>query len=96
MALNAESNPMRWPAGPLDIALQEKTKGFTTDKAAVLRNWLDPATLGILQGTPVNTLVVSWAYGLPTDSEQQQALTPLIEKGRETGVGLVGDRKSVV
>ena len=90
MALNAESNPMRWPAGPLDIALQEKTKGFTTDKAAVLRNWLDPATLGILQGTPVNTLVVNWAYGLPADSEQQQALTPLIEKGREIGVGLVG------
>ena len=90
MALSAESNPMRWPAGPLDIALQEKTKGFTTDKAAVLRNWLDPATLGILQGTPVNTLVVSWAAGLASDNEQQQALTPLIEKGRETGVGFVG------
>jgi hypothetical protein len=90
MALSAESNPMRWPAGPLDIALQDKTKGFTTDKAAVLRNWLDPATLGILQHTLVNTLVVSWASGLAADSEQQQVLTPLIEKGRETGVGFVG------
>ena len=68
MALNAESNPMRWPAGPLDIALREKTKGFTAEKAEVLRNWLDPATLGLLQGTPVNSLVVSWASGLPADS----------------------------
>jgi len=90
MALSAESNPMRWPAGPLEVALQEKDKGLTTEKAAVLHKWLDPATLEVLQGTPINTLVVSWAAGLPTDSEQQQALTPLIEKGRETGVGLVG------
>jgi hypothetical protein len=74
----------------LDIALQEKSKGFTTEKAAVLRNWLDPATLGILQGTPVNSLVVRWASGLAADSDQQQALTPLIEKGREAGVGFVG------
>jgi len=90
MALSAESNPMRWPAGPLEVALREKTKGFTPEKAEVLGKWLDPAMLGILQGSPVNCLVVRWAAGLAADNEQQQALTPLIEKGRETGVGFVG------
>jgi hypothetical protein len=74
----------------LEVALREKTKGFTTEKAEVLGKWLDPATLGILQGTPVTSLVVRWASGLAADSEQQQALTPLIEKGRETGLGFVG------
>ena len=63
MALSAESVPMRWPAGPLDIARREKAKGFSAETAEVLRNWLDPASLAIVQGTPVNCLVVSWASG---------------------------------
>ena len=90
MALSTESNPMRWPAGPLEIALREKTKGFTAEKAEVLRNWLDPATLGILQGTPVNCLAVSWASGLAADADQQKALKPLIERGRQAGISFVG------
>ena len=90
MALSTESNPMRWPAGPLEIALREKTKGFTAEKAKVLRNWLDPASLGILQGTPVNCLAVNWASGLAADADQQKALKPLIEKGKQTGLSFVG------
>ena len=90
MALSAESNPMRWPAGPLEIALREKTKGFTAEKAEVLRHWLDPATLEMLQGTPVNCLAVSWASGLAADGEQQKALKPLIEKGKQAGTSFVG------
>jgi len=90
MALNAESVPMRWPAGPLDIACGEKAKGFTPETAEVLRRWQDPALLAILQGTPVNCLVVSWAAGLPADAAQPEALKPLIEKGRQAGLGFVG------
>src|SRR5271157_4298272 len=82
MALNAETIPMRWPAGPLDIARGEKTKGFTADTAEVLRNWQDPASLAVVQGSPVNCLVVSWA----ADAGQQQALKPLIEKGKQAAV----------
>ena len=90
MALNAESVPMRWPAGPLDIACGEKAKGFTAQTAEVLRNWQDPASLAIVQGTPVNCLVVSWAAGLPADAAQPEALKPLIEKGRQAGLDFVG------
>src|SRR5271157_3345548 len=86
MALNAETIPMRWPAGPLDIARGEKTKGFTADTAEVLRNWQDPASLAVVQGTPVNCLVVSWA----ADAGQQQALKPLIQKGKQAGLAFVG------
>ena len=90
MALNAESVPMRWPAGPLDIALGEKTKGFSAETAEVLRQWQDPASLAVLQGAPVNCLVVGWAAGLAADAGQQQALKPLIDKGRQAGLDFVG------
>ena len=90
MALNAESIPMRWPAGPLDIARGEKTKGFTAETGEVLRKWQDPASLAVVQGTPVNCLVVSWAAGLSADAGQQQALKPLIEKGKQAGLEFVG------
>ena len=90
MALSAESVPMRWPAGPLDIARLKQANGVSAETEEALRNWLDPATLAIVQGTPVNCLVVSWASGLPADASQQQALKPLIEKSRQAGLELVG------
>jgi hypothetical protein len=70
----------------LDIARGEKTKGFTADTAEVLRKWQDPASLAVVQGTPANCLVVSWA----ADAGQQQALKPLIEKGKQAGLDFVG------
>jgi len=81
---------MRWPAGPLDIARREKAKGFTAETAEVFRQWQDPALLAVVQGTPVNCLVVSWASGLPADADQQRALTPLIEQGKKAGLQFVG------
>jgi len=90
MAIGAQSMPMRWTAGPLDIARRQKEKGFTAEMAEVLRKWQDPSLLALVQGTPINCLVVSWASGLPADAEQQQALKPLLEKGRQAGLDLVG------
>jgi len=81
---------MRWPAGPLDIARREQAKGVSAEASEVLRNWLDPASLAIVEGTPVNCLMVSWASGLPEDAAQQQALKPLIGKGRQAGLEFVG------
>ena len=43
MALGSESVPMRWPAGPLDIALRKNIKGFSPETAELLSAWLDPA-----------------------------------------------------
>jgi hypothetical protein len=81
---------MRWTAGPLDIARRQKGKDFTSEMAEVLRQWQDPSLLALVQGTPVNCLVVSWASGLPADAEQQQALKPLLERGRQAGLDFVG------
>jgi hypothetical protein len=81
---------MRWTAGPLDIARRQKEKDFTAEMADSLRKWQDPTLLALVQGTPINCLVVSWASGLPADAEQQQALKPLIERGRQAGLDFVG------
>ena len=90
MAIGAQSVPMRWTAGPLDIARRQKEKDFTAEMAEVLRKWQDPSLLALVQGTPVNCLVVAWASGLPADAEQQQALKPLLESGRKAGLDFVG------
>ena len=90
MTIGTQSIPMRWTAGPLDIAKRQKEKDFTPEAAEVLRKWLDPSLLALAQGTPVNCLAVSWASGLPADAEQQQALKPLLEKGRQAGLDFVG------
>jgi hypothetical protein len=74
----------------LDIARLKKANGVSAETEEMLRNWLDPASLAIVQGTPVNCLVVCWASGLPADAGQQQALKPLIEKGRQAGLEFVG------
>ena len=90
MAIGAQSVPMRWAAGPLDIARRQKRKNFTAEKAEVLRQWQDPSLLVLVKGTPVNCLVVSWASGGSEDAEQQQALKPLLEGARQAGLDLVG------
>jgi hypothetical protein len=46
--------------------------------------WPDASLLSILDGTPVNCLVVDWAAG------QRQALAPLVEKCKAAGHALVG------
>ena len=56
--------PMRWPSGPLDIALRDHRE------RQVLDDWHRPASLAILKGTPVNCLLVTWAAGLPEDADR--------------------------
>ena len=90
MAISLSTIHMRWPSGPLDIARRQKEKDFTPEMADVLRKWRDPSLLSLVQGTPINCLVVSWASGLPADADQQQALEPLIERGRQAGLDFVG------
>src|ERR1700732_2218178 len=40
-------------------------------------NWTDPATLDLLQGTPVNCLLLKW------NSEQSQAISKFSERAAE-------------
>jgi hypothetical protein len=51
MAIGAQSVPMRWMAGPLDIARRQREQDFTAEMAEPLRKWQDPSLLALVQGT---------------------------------------------
>lgn len=93
---------MRWPSGPLEIAKRQKTDGFNAQVRQVLEYWHGPAALEILQGAPVNCLVVSWAAGLSEDAEQQRTIRPLVDAARQRNLAVVGwvdgepDSKAVI
>ena len=57
--------PARWQGGPLE--LQRRARDGTLPDAPALREtirqWYDPATLDLLQGTPINCLLVTWSAG---------------------------------
>ena len=81
---------MRWPGGPLDVAIRQKAEGFTPQARQALEYWQTPAALDMIEGALVNCLVVSWAAGLPEDAGQQSALRPLVEAARRRNLEVVG------
>lgn len=83
----AQWTPMSWPCGPLEIA---RTKDAAAETREALQALVQPSALRILENSPVNCIVVSWAAGLPEDAEQQRALQPLIEAARRRGLDVLG------
>jgi hypothetical protein len=82
--------PMYWPGGPLDIARQQKEKGFTPETRQTLERWIEPAALEILKDTPINCLVLNWAAGLPEDRQQWKAAGPLLAAARQRNLSVIG------
>jgi len=80
---------MKWPCGPLEIARRTKSGSVNADVKETLEAWVQPSVLEMLKGTPINCLIVDWADGGPEDSAQRQALKPLLEAGRGTGLSFV-------
>jgi hypothetical protein len=91
MGLNLENAvPMRWPSGPLEIARRQKAEGFPPRVRQALERWHEPAALEILEDTPIDCLVLTWAAGLPADEEQWRTAAPLVEAARRRNLSVVG------
>src|SRR5262245_14914218 len=90
MQLETDCVPMKWPSGPLELALRERKGPVSPELRETLRAWHQPAALEWLRGTVVDCLIVTWASGLPQDEEQQDSLKPLIERGRRAGIQFIG------
>jgi hypothetical protein len=86
----SNSVPLRWPSGPLEIAVRQKKEGFTPQARQTLESWHRPSALDILEGSPVNCLVVSWAAGVAEDAEQQRTLRPLVDAARQRKIDVIG------
>jgi hypothetical protein len=86
--------PARWPGGPLEVERRAKD-GTLPDSAALresLARWYDPATLDLLQGTPINCLLVTWSAGGDADTERahQQLVSAYARAARSRGIAVLG------
>src|ERR1019366_1203868 len=66
--------PARWRGGPLELSQRAKPKTPPADTAVreAIANWYDPATLHLLEGSPVNSLLLTWSAGADAELERQQ------------------------
>ena len=86
--------PARWPGGPLE--LQRRAKAKTTPSDAAIReaiaSWYDPATLNLLEGSPVNCLLLTWSAGADREVEQsqQQLVKAYAAEAHRRGIAVLG------
>src|SRR5450755_1999370 len=90
MAQLESAIPIRWTGGPLEIAARGKPEKLDPQSTKALERFHDPASLGILEGSPIDCLLVSWAFGLPEDGAQQKSMVPLLEAARKRNLAVVG------
>ena len=86
--------PMRWTGGPLEVAWRTHAKTLPADGAVrdALTRWYEPATLSLLENSPVNCLLVTWSA--PADgaveAEQQQLVKVYAEAAHKRGLVVLG------
>jgi hypothetical protein len=86
--------PARWQGGPLELERRAHDKTLPTDPALreTLSQWYDPATLDLLQGTPINCLLVTWSVGGDPEIEQQhqKLVKAYAQRARMRGFAVLG------
>src|SRR4051794_40208436 len=86
--------PARWPGGPLEVERRAAAKTLPSDAALreTIERWYDPATLNLLDGSPVNCLLVTWSAGANAESErhQREILKVYIDGARQRKLAILG------
>jgi hypothetical protein len=86
--------PARWTGGPLEVERRARANTLPADAAArdAIANWYDPATLALLEGSPVNCLLVTWSGGTDSGLERRQRalLSPYIDRVRQRRLAVLG------
>ncbi len=68
--------PARWDGGPLEVVRRAGDKTLADNVAArkAIARWYDPATLNLLDGTPINCLLLTFSTGAASEVEKQQQI----------------------
>jgi hypothetical protein len=86
--------PARWQGGPLELARRTKDNTLPADPSArdAIAQWYEAATLGLLEDTPVNCLLVTWSAGEDADTEkqQQEQVRAYARRAHERGIAVLG------
>ncbi len=67
--------PVRWDGGPAEVARRTRGGSLPDDSSGLqhaLLKWYDPSTLALLEGTPLNCLLVTFVADVDPDIEKQQ------------------------
>ncbi len=86
--------PIRWTGGPLELAWRTHTKALPADAAVrdSIARWYEPASLGLLEGSPVNCLLVTWSAGedASVETQQQQLVKAYTDAAHKRGLAVLG------
>jgi len=85
--------PARWDGGPLEVARRAKDKALAADASLreAIAKWYDPATLSLLEGTPINCLLVTFSAEAGAEVQRQQQLVrEYAGAARERGIAVLG------
>ncbi len=85
--------PIRWDGGPVEIARRAKDKALADPSIReAIAQWYDPATLKLLEGSPVNCILVTFSTGIDPQIEQQQQklVKEYARAARERGLAVLG------
>jgi predicted kinase len=86
--------PIRWTGGPLELEWRAHTKTLPADNSVrdALTRWYEPATIGLLEDSPVNCLLVTWsaATGSAVEAEQRRLVKAYTEVAHKHGLAVLG------
>lgn len=85
--------PARWDGGPLEVARRAEDKALAQPGVReAIAGWYDPATLSLLDGTPVNCLLLTLTGGGTPEIEKQQRhlVSGYAAKARARGAAVLG------
>ncbi len=86
--------PIRWTGGPLELAWRTRAKTLPADAAVrdALARWYEPATLGLLEDSSANCLLVTWSApaDAAAEAEQQQLVKVYAEAAHKRGLAVLG------
>lgn len=92
-ALPAAWVPARWDGGPVELARRASDKALANpDVRDAIARWYDPATFSLLDGTPIDCLLLTLSAGAAPEIEkrQQQLVTEYARRARARGLAVLG------
>ncbi len=83
--------PARWDGGPMEVARRAQNRTAPADSSA-LAGWYDPSTLAVLDGTPINCLLLTFSADVDSEIEKRQhrLVQEYARAARERGIATLG------
>ena len=86
--------PARWQGGPIEILRRQAQKTLPADPAlrSAIARWYEAPTLDLLEGAPINCLLVTWSGGVDaaTEEQQHQLIRACARQARDRRIAILG------